>query len=38
MFLEEFLKQEMNQQFTLIFQVGKIEEVRRENVNNSNYK
>lgn len=35
-FLEEFLKQEMGQPFTLIFEVGKIEEVRRENLNNSN--
>jgi uncharacterized hydrophobic protein (TIGR00271 family) len=33
--LEEFLAKEMSQPFTLIFEVGKIEEVRRDNPNNS---
>jgi uncharacterized hydrophobic protein (TIGR00271 family) len=33
--LEEFLAKEMNQPFTLIFEVGQIEEVRRDNPENS---
>jgi uncharacterized hydrophobic protein (TIGR00271 family) len=37
MFLENFLKKEMGQPFTLVFEVGRIEEVRREELNNSNY-
>jgi len=37
MLLEQFLEKEMNQKFTLIFEVGKIEEVRRETLNNSNF-
>ena len=37
MLLEQFLEKEMNQKFTLIFEVGKIEEVRRETPNNSNF-
>jgi uncharacterized hydrophobic protein (TIGR00271 family) len=32
--LEEFLAKEMNQPFTLIFEVGEIEEVRRDSPNN----
>lgn len=37
MLLEEFLEKEMDQKFTLIFEVGEIEEVRRETLNNSNF-
>ena len=37
MLLEQFLEKEMNQKFTLIFEVGKIEEVRRETPNNYNF-
>lgn len=33
--LEEFLEREMSQPFTLIFEVGQIEEVRRDNPENS---
>lgn len=35
--LEEFLAKEMGQTFTLIFEVGQIEEVRRDNPNNSQF-
>lgn len=35
--LEDFLTQEMGQRFTLIFEVGQIEEVRREGVNGSSF-
>ncbi|WP_129590175.1 TIGR00341 family protein [Gloeocapsopsis dulcis] len=35
--LEEFLAREMGQRFTLIFEVGQIEEVRREGVNGSSF-
>ncbi|BAZ20632.1 hypothetical protein NIES4073_15090 [Kalymmatonema gypsitolerans NIES-4073] len=38
MLLEEFLKKEMGQPFTLIFQVGQIEEVRGETPDNSQFK
>ncbi len=37
MLLEKFLEKEMDQSFTLIFEVGEIEEVRRETPNNSNF-
>jgi uncharacterized hydrophobic protein (TIGR00271 family) len=33
--LEEFLAKEMSQPFTLIFEVGEVEEVRRDSLNNS---
>nr|WP_236738703.1 DUF389 domain-containing protein [Chroogloeocystis siderophila] len=35
--LEEFLARETGQRFTLIFEVGQIEEVRREGVNSSSF-
>ncbi|NJR73489.1 MAG: DUF389 domain-containing protein [Scytonema sp. CRU_2_7] len=35
--LEKFLAKEMGQPFTLIFEVGQIEEVRGDNSNNSNF-
>jgi uncharacterized hydrophobic protein (TIGR00271 family) len=35
--LEEFLAREMGQRFTLIFEVGQIEEVRREGVSGSSF-
>ncbi|MBD2774013.1 DUF389 domain-containing protein [Iningainema tapete] len=35
--LEEFLAKQMGQPFTLIFEVGQIEEVRRDNPNNSQF-
>jgi len=38
MLLEEFLEKEMAQPFILIFQVGQIEEVRRETPDNSQFK
>lgn len=37
MLLEEFLAKEMGQHFTLVFEVGQIEEVRREGVNGSSF-
>lgn len=36
--LEEFVEKEMGQHFTLIFEVGQIEEVRRENLDKSDSK
>ncbi|NEQ19862.1 MAG: DUF389 domain-containing protein, partial [Microcoleus sp. SIO2G3] len=38
MLLEEFLEKEMGQPFTLIFEVGEIEEVRRKTPDNSQFK
>jgi uncharacterized hydrophobic protein (TIGR00271 family) len=35
--LEEFVEQEIGQPFTLIFEVGQIEEVRREDINPPNF-